>query len=230
MTHYQRTEHIHACTLSKEDLQGFIELIKENFPHSERETSLRVETDSEEAHIQEDCVNKFLDAQGLPEVIKDLTIEFFGEDEFHNFRNSVTVRFKDKNIELQVRGTRRQWVIDKHRSITAYLKTRRSWFYFFSEMPLWLSFIVVGVMPFTFSILLAHYIVAGDVFFAWATGIFLFTGALLTLLYRTGVIMTYSEIYVCRKPPLFTLQNVLFAVFAASFAVSLAGSVITVFV
>lgn len=130
MVDFRKEEKIHPCYLKKDDLNSLVEIIKEDFPTSDRLEDFKISTWSDSLHVSENTLDSFLAQKKLPEILTKLTIRIIGWSENRNINKSVEITFYDNYISLSVSGSSETWVNGKHLQITKFLKKTRPIFWF----------------------------------------------------------------------------------------------------
>jgi hypothetical protein len=130
MVDFRKEEKIHPCYLKKDDLKSLVDIIKEDFPKSDRLEDFKISTWSDSLHVSENTLDNFLAQKKLPEILTKLTIRVIGWSENRDINKSLEITFYDNYINLSISGSSETWVNGKHIQITKFLKNTRPFFWF----------------------------------------------------------------------------------------------------
>lgn len=144
MKTYSQSRRFSSCKLTREDLVNLINLVKLDFPMTDRAEDFKISSYLEKIQISENDLGKFLDHKELPDKLKRLNIDLIGWDQQRNIDKNVKISFYDNSVRLDVSGNTESWVLGKYSQLTAFLNEKKSIFWFFNTIP---GYIFQGVLP-----------------------------------------------------------------------------------
>lgn len=144
MKTYSQSKRFSSCKLTKEDLVNLVNLIKLDFPKTDRSEDFKISSYLEKIRISENDLEKFLDHTELPDSLKRLNLDLIGWDQQRNIDKNVKISFYDNSVRLDVSGNTESWVLGKYSQLTGFLNEKKSIFWFFNTIP---GYIFQGVLP-----------------------------------------------------------------------------------
>lgn len=199
MIDFRKEEKIHPCYLKKDDLKSLVDIIKEDFPKSDRLEDFTISTWSDSLRVSENTLDSFLAQKKLPEILTKLTIRIIGWSEDRDINKSLEITFYDNYINLSISGSSETWVNGKHIQITKFLKKTRPLFWFL-KLPI--VYMIRGAL-FVF-MMIGGYLMWESIFKnkAIENSVFIGTLSILLLEWILGMI-NYTKIYLTEQQSFF---------------------------
>jgi len=205
MQEYTKSASIHPCRLQRNALLRLIEIVKENFPISDRKQDFEVSTNLPNIRIRENSIEDFLKHDELPDKLNRLSINIVGRSEKREINKSVYITFSNYDIDLNVNGLEETWVLGKYAQITNFLREKKPWFWAIHKVfPFIAGIILIPVL-----IGIVSFIKAEEIIYSISTALFLIAWVFATVFILEGHSYHTHRSYLFLKNPSLTNEILL---------------------